>query len=535
MGALTLRSWPFPHNEDMELIWFGSPFLDYKDNWRIRIAFRNSKGEIKTNTYPWGTLPYLRIGQVFRNGAFDQIRPLSGSVFNFTVDQLDKGVIDNGFALPKRLIDFNKNPELGTQKIIQYQFNGLTFCIPVIELVRSMFINSKYLAYYLMQPHGMELLVQKSEFQGNTLLFDLNARVPDKSANETNARHLSWIYQDPVIRNMWDSVYQLIFKKAIRKSPQNPKVPLRKGIPLEINLPDIGPIEMYVRGDKFINHVLVKEIIMFSGFLHPAKDILFWHPSKKRRVSSSADKKVRLTSSSEQEDYILSDQSENAREDSRQDVIEAPPTFLRFANAPEITVRKEDVQKSNTGTEVFTSGRGGKNAEDQNVVSTQDSMVGGDTPPIEFQTLETISVTEAIGLESFFNMTQIMKSTFEVSLRMSILRIPAGKRFSICPNGTRRTCAIVQVNNVYGIRYIIEIARPDDWSISTLILRLAQQVDLSMVEREIKSLIDGLVDKGGHWDQAILDRCKVFGIEKVKHYQNDSAWDWANRLFSKIN
>lgn len=33
---------------------------------------------------------------------------------------------------------------------------------------------------------------------------------------------------------------------------------------------------------------------------------------------------------------------------------------------------------------------------------------------------------------------------------------------------------------------------------------------------------------------SILDRCKVFGIDKVKHYQSDSPWDWAQRLINKI-
>lgn len=32
----------------------------------------------------------------------------------------------------------------------------------------------------------------------------------------------------------------------------------------------------------------------------------------------------------------------------------------------------------------------------------------------------------------------------------------------------------------------------------------------------------------------MLDRCRNFSAEKVKHYQNDSARDWANRLISKL-
>jgi hypothetical protein len=35
-------------------------------------------------------------------------------------------------------------------------------------------------------------------------------------------------------------------------------------------------------------------------------------------------------------------------------------------------------------------------------------------------------------------MIQIFKQTFPVEVRMSILRVPAGKRFSVCSNGARR-------------------------------------------------------------------------------------------------
>ena len=39
MATLTLRSWPFPEDQEAELVWFGSPFMDYKGNWRIRSHF----------------------------------------------------------------------------------------------------------------------------------------------------------------------------------------------------------------------------------------------------------------------------------------------------------------------------------------------------------------------------------------------------------------------------------------------------------------------------------------------------------------
>lgn len=117
MAAIGLRSWPFAENEDVELIWFGSPYTDYKGDWRVRIAFKRASGEVKILSRSWGAIPLLRIGQIYTNGVLNQVRPMSGSSYTFTIPTLNNGKVVNGFQLPKSLINFGKNPELGTQKI----------------------------------------------------------------------------------------------------------------------------------------------------------------------------------------------------------------------------------------------------------------------------------------------------------------------------------------------------------------------------------------------------------------------------------
>ncbi|MBW7476294.1 hypothetical protein K0T92_16295 [Paenibacillus oenotherae] len=131
-------------------------------------------------------------------------------------------------------------------------------------------------------------------------------------------------------------------------------------------------------------------------------------------------------------------------------------------------------------------------------------------------------------------MIEMLKKTVSVNVRMSVVRVPPGRRFSVCIDGSRRTCAIVQVINKTSISYIVEVARPDDWSISTLILRPMNQLSFTLIERSIKQLLDGLVQKGGHWDQSVLNQCSDMNIEKVKHYQNDSLRDWASRMSIRL-
>lgn len=131
---------------------------------------------------------------------------------------------------------------------------------------------------------------------------------------------------------------------------------------------------------------------------------------------------------------------------------------------------------------------------------------------------ETIPAHEAIGLEQFFQMIEILKKSFPVNVRMSVLRVPPGKRFSICANGSRRTCAVVRVTYNGTTFYVVEVARPDDWSISTLILHPSVQMSFRAVEYNIKLLLNGLVRKGGHWDQSVLDQCKGMSANKLKHW-----------------
>lgn len=535
MATIEFRPWPFQLNEDVELIWFGSPYTDYKGDWRVRIAFRRASGEVKILSRAWGAIPLLRIGQIYTNGVLNQVRPMSGTPYTFTIPSLDNGRVANGFQLPKGLIDFGKNPELGTQKIVQYTIGDTTLCIPVLELIRAMFINSRLMAYSLLQPHGLEQLIDRCEFEQNVLHFHLGSRVSNTMATESNARHMSWIYLDFNMKAMWDSVYQTLFSRAIAESPTNPTKALRKGTPLDIELPATDSVELIIRGEKFINMVLVKEIMGLAGFMHPAKEIEFWHHSKKRQESIFGDKRVRITTPFSNDDIIINDDSENAKENTNQDILEAPPTFMKFINYPVVRTRKKEVKRTNAGNDVIVnSGRGGKNSEEPREVSVQDSIVGGDTPPIDFKTLEMVPITETIGLEDFFKMINLLKEMTSYSIRMSVVRIPPGKRFSICPNGSRRTCAIVQLTSAVSTKYIVEVARPDDWSISTLILIPFRNVTLMMVEIEIELLLEGLLMKSGHWDKFVLERCGRLIIEKVKHNRNDSIREWASRIHGKI-
>lgn len=329
-------------------------------------------------------------------------------------------------------------------------------------------------------------------------------------------------------------VFQKLYRNAISKFPSNPLMQFSRGIPLEIDLPKTDPIQLYFRGIQYYSHVLILEIIGVTGLVYPFSEVIYYHPSLKHQVSVKANKKVRFTQNQKSEEYLLNDNSEEAKEDVTQDAIETMPIYLKFKNLPKIKGERLEERNANKGEGVIViGGRGGKNLERK--ITTEESVYGGDTPPIEFCSLEVLSQNKAIGLETFFQVIQLLKKKYPVEINMSILRLPLGKKFSLCPDGSRRTCAIVQIKLANQMKYIIEIARPDGWSISTLILSPKKIIPFRRIESDLKILLEDVVNKGGHWDQVLLTSKVNWEFIRIRHYHNDAISNWMKRLFYKLH
>lgn len=208
--------------------------------------------------------------------------------------------------------------------------------------------------------------------------------------------------------------------------------------------------------------------------------------------------------------------------------------FFGFLQKPKIEVDRKDLQSVHTGGDTLIPGRGGKQVGSSQIISTEDSVFGGDTPPLEFTSLQAIPAQEGIGLEDFFRVIQKLVEIYPVKVQMSVFPLPSGRRFSVYGNGIRRTYAIVRVSIGIKQQYILEIARADSWSISTLILTPKDQLSVEKIEYYINLLLEGLVNKSGHWEQSALDQCGGMNVEKLRHYQNDSIEKWSYRLGERL-
>jgi hypothetical protein len=108
------------------------------------------------------------------------------------------------------------------------------------------------------------------------------------------------------------------------------------------------------------------------------------------------------------------------------------------------------------------------------------------------------------------------------------------KTFVTLTDGKRRTCAITEVIQA-GVApcLILEVARPDSWSISTLFVQsLSAPTGCSLSDLACK-LIDELADHGGHWSED-LDKDESLRVRRLRHLSDPSIYRWSSRIIEKL-
>lgn len=129
----------------------------------------------------------------------------------------------------------------------------------------------------------------------------------------------------------------------------------------------------------------------------------------------------------------------------------------------------------NQGDEyISNSGRGG--GVNQSVAGLDESIFGGKITPIEFKSMEIADTHMNYGLDKFIAMIKYLAANYShLSVSVNFVYLPLGRKFSYLPDGRRRICAIVKVNNGMKESFIVEVAVPDNRSLSTLIIPSSDQ------------------------------------------------------------
>jgi hypothetical protein len=523
MTSVRLNPWPFG-NKVVKLHWFGHIRLAKNNKWNITVAFED-RHNIELIRYPIGLLPILKVGQYYQNGQA-LVTQKSGFVYDVYVKNLRDGYTKEAIEVCRHFKYYlYKKAELINQKVWCFKSQGIHYYIPYIELLRALFARNKVLANALLRPSELELMLDDCQIYNRRIELVFSKQIPASIISSDFVQHYLWIYLLPEIKNSFESVQSSTYANAVKLNRT-----LESGQAIDFIVPELLGSNWTFRGNRFGQHVLIYELISFSANELPVDTIYYSHPSIKRYLYSNNPRCKHISYPKKNHTYDIDNNNGNqAKEDTNQPVVESEVNQMIFENKPEIIRVAKYEQQINTGKKyVQHKGRGGAVFTD---ASVDEPITAGNIQPVEFKTLDVTNKRSGFGLEDFYKMIRQLERMYpELELSMNLVNLPLGRKFSWLPDGRRRICALVRVGRAGRISYILEVARPDQRFLSTLILKLNKAVNRKHEEVILYELLYDLVFNSGNWPKESL---KKYSYKTVRHSNTEPRY-WAERIYSKI-
>ncbi|MFD1412241.1 MULTISPECIES: Tn7-like element transposition protein TnsE [Oceanobacillus] len=497
--------------------WIGNVKLENKQ-WRIQAAFVY-RNDCIIISLPIAALPLLRIGTPYHDGLPMQTQKI-GTLYEIQVDNLKNGFISKAINVCRNFNYFlYKKPVLMNQHMWSFQSGGITYHIPQTELIRALFAINKILTNALLRPNGLDLLVNKVSInQNRKAAINFSDEIPGTIMTDDFARYFGWLYLHPEMKQSYSSIQSNAYAMIING-------PNLKGTPMEMTMPDTDEFNLTVRGLRKNDEILILEWLASDLADPPFKELNIKHKSIKRRLYTPDKRKKRLSKQNQPQEHVLNENSgERSREDANQPVIDIELTQIAFRQSTIVNRIPKQEQNVNQGDEyISNSGRGG--GVNQSVAGLDESIFGGKITPIEFKSMEIADTHMNYGLDKFIAMIKYLAANYShLSVSVNFVYLPLGRKFSYLPDGRRRICAIVKVNNGMKESFIVEVAVPDNRSLSTLIIPSSGSVHKS--EIHIQGLLTKLVFNSGSWSNSFL---KNQVHNKIRHY-NETVKNWTQRI-----
>lgn len=544
MPQVRLRPWHFGKTEKIKLHWICSPRRAADGRWYVKVAFlRENSAVPEFIEYPWGTLSLLRMGRSYVNGYLVENDPgfRAQRLFNYN---FQNGTICKSFSLPRRLYDFFGNIDLGKERVWKFWFNRTLHYIPCIELLRSFLTPSKTLSNQILKPNGLDFLVDNEEIKDNVLIISLSADVPRNLVNDETVAHLVWLRHDETARRCWESVYNDLFAKAITASPQQPSSMLATRLPMELSPPIEKSCELHFNGISSKHECLILELIGARKLAFvPFEKVIYTHPSLRTKKFIKGTKQPRrVMAKKSDEDFELDGQNRTAKIDAGQPVVDTLATSLEFTNLPKfekVAWGESLVSRSEPEQNVAPSSCKSRvqMIRRSNIVSTDEPTYAGEIQPIDFFGIKLVASADATGLKDFQKAVRhILASHCQPQLRSGIFEIPGNKSCCRFANGSKRTCAIVEVTQGdVSPCYILELARAEGMFASTLLFNFLSATSSGGCAGEfISELLEEVSKRDGHWYIEKLEQDATLKVGRLKHVSEQSAWVWSRRILEKL-
>ncbi|WJE30604.1 Tn7-like element transposition protein TnsE [Bacillus altitudinis] len=515
---MKLRPWTFDKDKEVVLKWIGNVAIKDKQ-WRIRAVFELDN-QIKMIDFPIATLPLLRVGAFYKDGQLMDAKT-TGIVYDVNIPQLnDYRVVSSIDACKDFKYYLYNMPELMFQHVFKFTVEGNTYYLPQFEFIRAVFTINKTITNSMMQPNGLELLVKKSYSNNYKAHLELANEIPNMVVKDDNfVRYFAWLYFSSEIKASFESIYTLL------KIKESDKAYLK----LEVELPNIVDTNIQFRGIQNGNKFLILQWLGSDLEGTTFSDIEVKHKAFKKKVAAPGERKYRKSFKQDEFENIFNDDiNERSKQDANQQAEDITGTQFDFGNLANVHKVFGDEQGVNKGN-IYISNQGqggGIQKHQQQVVGLDESVYGGTIHPIEFKTLEVTTDIKGQGVEKFIKMIQSFQEEYRQYLvSLNLVYLPIGRKFSYITSSKRRVAVIAKFNDrSTGLSvYIIEIATPDNKSLSTLMIKSLPE---DREEYVLNEILDGLIYSSGTWNS---ERLKKYDYVRIKHTKSNSI-EWARRI-----
>lgn len=263
MRRMVFRSIAKLGSAPMELFWLAGLVRNEHNEWNVLAVYRNTEtGELSRLEQPIGMLPIMSLGIRFEHGVL-KVDELPGEVMEIVIPDMGRPDIITSAEVPFELYPLPQGKS-GTQRLFRYRTQGVEVLIPVIELVRALFLHNRTLALALMRPSGLEqLFVPQHPGQREIAMVQFTREMPKSVIGKALALEFAWIVLDRDARRSWDSVQRLTAgQRHVLFDP-----------------PSIRSSNWVFRGVRHGNQWLVQELKFVGGRRLPFAKLEYSHPA----------------------------------------------------------------------------------------------------------------------------------------------------------------------------------------------------------------------------------------------------------------